>query len=343
MKCLIIGGSVRDITSGQEELFQKECIKTGQFIANAGHSLIICSPFQDSADYWVLQGFSKANSSNTKVIELHFVDDAIVRAEIEKIERDLTLQGITKIPHSKPNLDDPKSIRYSWLLCQLEALETCHFIIAIGGKLDGSANMLLLLAESKRKLIIPLCSFGGAASQSFIRRRYELEDKLGTDYSLLLDGSKILTSSTLDKVLSGLQISKDPTKKDELSFFISYPRAKPAEADYIETLLRRRNLNVFRDESDFGAGSSIPVKITEAIHSSNVFIAIWCAEYACSPWCFDEFELALDRYEAGKMELWVFCPDGTRMVPIRARKLIYYSINSREEIEGLILKLLERN
>ncbi|RBN36059.1 hypothetical protein DMN50_37435, partial [Priestia megaterium] len=70
-------------------------------------------------------------------------------------------------------------------------------------------------------------------------------------------------------------------------------------------LLRRRNLQVFRDESKFGAGHAIPTLIEEAIYGANIFIAVWCTEYACSPWCFDEFELALDRADAEKIELWI--------------------------------------
>lgn len=346
MKCLIIGGFDSNFSISEKERFQDECIRIGQFLSNEGHSLIICSPFHDSADYWVLKGFLSGNLSRNQTIEMHFVDDDTVRAEINKIATELPLKEIIKIPHPKSDSASVSSISYSWLLCQLEALETCHFIIAIGGKLDGAANMLLILAESKRKLIVPLSFLGGAAAQSFNRRRYELEDKLGFDYLLLQDGGKILDSPKLHNLLCSFQLSKDSTRKDDtklLSFFISYPRARPEEADYIESLLRRRNLKLFRDESDFGAGCSIPVEITESMHSSNVFIAIWCKEYACSPWCFDEFELALDRYEAGKMELWIFCPDETRMVPKRARDLIYYNVSSRKQIEGVVLSLLERN
>lgn len=346
MKCLIIGSNVdKYAIDNLKQQFQNECIRIGQFLYDSGHSLIICSPFKDSADYWVLKGFIKGDLSENQTIELYFVDNDTVQNEIKKIESELGSKRINKIPHPAPKLDHEKSIRYSWLLCQLEALETCHFIIAVGGKIDGSANMLLLLAESKGKLIVPLSFLGGAASQSFNRRRYELKDKLGIDYLLLQDGSKILNSSNLNELLSTFQLSKNSIREDDLkslSFFISYPRTRPAEADYIETLLRRRNLKVFRDESDFGAGSSIPLKITETIHSSNIFIAIWCTEYACSPWCFDEFELALDRSEAGKMELWIFCIDGTRMVPKRARKLNYYKVSSRDQIEGMILNLIER-
>lgn len=79
----------------------------------------------------------------------------------------------------------------------------------------------------------------------------------------------------------------------ERKIFISYARRRPCEADYIETLLRRRGVSVFRDESEFGAGKEIPVQIEENIYKSNTFIAVYCAEYACSPWCYDELELAL--------------------------------------------------
>lgn len=158
--------------------------------------------------------------------------------------------------------------------------------------------MLLLLAEEKRKKILPLSFLDGAASLSFYRRRYELEDKLGSDYLLLQDEKKVKDVIKLSEKISELQsfstlgvnLVSTPPK-----FFISYPRTRPAEADYIETLLRRRNIPVFRDESDFGAGAAIPTEITEGIYEANIFIAVWCAEYACSPWCFDELELALER------------------------------------------------
>ena len=156
----------------------------GKTLCDLGHSLILCSPFNDSADYWVLKGFIKNNPKENQVIEFHFVDMGSVRSEIEKLEANFKHIRINKIPYPAPNVFNSKSNSYSWLLCQLQALESCHTIIAIGGKLDGSANMLLLLAESKRKQILPLSFLGGAAGQSFLRRRYELEDKLGSNYIL---------------------------------------------------------------------------------------------------------------------------------------------------------------
>lgn len=248
---------------------------------------------------------------------------------------------IIKIPSPPPTIQDSKSKSYSWLLCQLQALESCQIIIAIGEKLDGSANMLLLLAESKRKQIIPLSFLAGAARESFLRRRYELADKFGDNYVFFQDETKIAESIKLGEV----SVSNNSTTEKSLNspnFFISYPRARPGEADYIEALIRRHNFQVFRDESDFGAGYAIPKQIEEAIYAADIFIAVWCAEYACSPWCFDELELALDRCEDGKLKLWIICTDETRIVPVRASNLNYYTVSTRDDIEGRMLKLLER-
>jgi len=344
MRYFVIGG----ITDTDHPELEKEmarlkdtCNCIGHALCKLGHSLIICSPFKDTADYWAFNGFIQYDQESNNIIEFHFVDTETVRAEIVNLELTLKTHSIVKIPHPAPINENQESLKYAWLLCQLQALESCHMVIAIGGKIDGSSNMLLLLAEAKRKPILPLSFLGGAAGQAFHRRRYELEDRLGNNYILLQDEKKINEILENSEKMFELQ-ANSILLKNHPKFFISYPRARPYDADYIETLLRRRNMQVFRDESDFGAGHAIPTEITEAIYESNIFIAVWCAEYACSPWCFDELELALDRYDSGKIKLWIFCTDNTRIVPSRARILLNYSVKTREDIEGHILTLLER-
>lgn len=345
MKCFILGGvTENDLTSDViNDHLKDACTRIGKVLSDSGHSLVICSPFQDSADYWALSGFTQnmSNSNSNNSTEIHYVDTESIRNEICTLESAYNTHKIIKIPYPAPNIENKDSISLAWLLCQLNALESCHVVIAIGGKTDGVANMLLLLAEAKRKPIIPLSFLGGAAGQAFHRRRYELEDRLGADYLLLQD------QNSIDKVIENLdiihKIQNDGTSKSSNpKFFISYPRSRPSEADYIETLLRRRNLQVYRDESDFGAGSEIPTEITEAIHAADIFVAIWCVDYACSPWCFDEFELALDRHNSSKLKLWILCVDETRIIPKRARDLNYFNVCSRDEIEGRILSLLEQ-
>lgn len=338
MRYMIIGGITEANTSNDK--LGNICRLLGQKLSELGHTLIICSPFTDSADYWVLQGYIQGNPQNRIPIEFHFIDTYQVRSEIEKLQSKTQTHSFIKIPYPPPVGNNNESFKYAWLLCQLQALESCQVIIAVGGKLNGAANMLLLLAESKLKLVLPFTLLDGAASQSFFRKRYELKDRLGDDYILLQDERRFMEALGLCETMhSNNHISN--SEEQSLNFFISYPRKRPCEADYIETILRRRNLKVFRDESDFGAGHAIPTEITEAIHAANVFIAVWSAEYACSPWCFDELELALDRYQFEKMELWILCVDDTRMVPKRARNLVSYKVRTREEIEGTILRLLE--
>jgi hypothetical protein len=105
-------------------------------------------------------------------------------------------------------------------------------------------------------------------------------------------------------------------------------------------LLLRKGCEVFRDEESFGAGQSIPGEIKEHIHRANVFIGIWCKEYACSPWCFDELELAIARNKANGLALWILRVDDTRILPPAARDLTSYHAHNREALERILLKLL---
>jgi hypothetical protein len=132
------------------------------------------------------------------------------------------------------------------------------------------------------------------------------------------------------------------TLADKPKFFISYPRARPEEADFVEMVLRRRDYVVYRDERDFGPGQILQGEIDGYIHQATVFIALWCQEYACSPWCFDELELALELQQAKGLEVWLLCLDDTRVVPKNARSIVGYSANSRTELEGQVISLLDK-
>jgi hypothetical protein len=275
-------------------------------------------------------------------VAFHFVDTAAVRQQLEAVVMELGLSRVSKIPHPPPQEDDPQSRRYAWLLCQLSALESSHATVAVGGDPNGAANMLLLLADGKRKAVLPWAFLGGAARLAFDRRRYELEDRLGPGVLELQSEDGVSKASKLLSTLTQPAGNTTRPRQEALSFFISYARDRQGEADYVEALLRRRNLRVFRDESDFGAGHAIPVAIKEAIFEANVFIALWSSEYACSPWCFDELELALDRHGDGRLELWILRVDATRIVPRRARDLLFYDAPNRAALEGRIMDLLER-
>jgi hypothetical protein len=348
MRVFVLGGVTcpDDDPRFEEEKQQlsNACRRIGAELANRGHDILVCSPFEDSADVEVLSGVAKSGAGPNTRVEFHFVDAPLVREKIEGLVRNLGLMNVSRVPYPPPRDDSREGRQFAWLLCQLHALEACHATVAIGGDPDGASNMLLLLAEGKRKPVVPFAFMGGAAGRAFVRRRYELEDRLGKRFVELQDPSQCESVVEIAELLAASPVSAPGMHGSSHlpMIFISYPRARPTEADYAEILLRRRGLPVYRDESDFGAGHSIPTEITEKIHSSEIFLAMWCKEYACSPWCYDEFELAPDRHEAGKLNLWIFLLDDTRIVPRRARDLNAFPTKTREALEGKLLELLAR-
>lgn len=339
MKVFLIGGpSVKNGTPKFDDelaLIAASCTVLGQEFAARNNSLVLCSPFKDSADYHAAIG--AANEQNP-ILEFHYPDTLPVTNELKKLILEIPSAQVNRMPCAPlGDLSDAATMQYSWLFAQLSALDSSAAVIAIGGKPTGSAQLLFRLAAAKGKSILPLAFLGGAAADYFDMHNWDLFDVLGNDLDIVSDKTKIRRiPDLLDQLLAGAP------SREENRFFISYARARPQEADYIETLLRRRNGIVYRDEEDFEPAAETQEEIIRNIKRSNIFIAIWCNEYACSPWCFDELEMALQRRKEGLSELWIFCVDDTRMVPREARTLNYYKVDSREALEGKLLYLINR-
>lgn len=345
MRIFVIGGLPSDRLSSSSEdqkTLARTCHALGKELARTGHEILLCSPFEESADIHVLRGAADLGCNLDNRVRFFFMDSPPVRERLDAEVLSLGLQRVVRVPGPPPPTEDKKAERYAWLLCQLSAMESCQAVIAVGGNPIGSANMLLLLADGKQKPMLPLPFLGGAAKLAFDRRRYELKDRLGEAIEELHDEACVAKASDLVVAVAARSGSDRPVETDSPLFFISYARDRQGEADFVETLLRRRSLRVFRDESDFGAGHSIPNVIREAIFEANVFVVLWSSAYACSPWCFDEMELALDRHANGKLKLWILRVDETRIVPKRARDLLFYDALSRGEVEARMLQLLAK-
>lgn len=346
MKIFVIGGLPSDrleSSSEDQAALARACFTLGKELARAGHEILLCSPFDDSADVHVLRGVAELRGEVENRVRFFFVDLPLVRQRLNSEVSSLGLQSVVMVPSTPPQTEDQQALRYAWLLCQLNAMESCQIVIALGGNSNGAANMLLLLADGKQKTMLPLPFLGGAAKLAFDRRRYELRDRLGETIEELYDEACVGKASDLVTAIAARGGAGGVPETDTPLFFISYARDRQGDADFVETLLRRRNQRVFRDESDFGAGHSIPTLIREAIFEAHVFVVLWSSAYACSPWCFDEMELALDRHEQGKLELWILRVDNTRIVPRRARGLLFYDAPSRAEVESRILQLLTQS
>jgi hypothetical protein len=342
MRIFIIG-SPADANSQQNDGFTSFCFELGKELASKNIELVLCSPFKDSADYYVMEGIK--SSVNKKLsLQLYYPKTD----ELEKLWNSL-LQGledsikVTKFRQESPLVQERESVSYSWLFCQLQGIANSDFAIVIGGKLSGSSNLLLRLADAQEKTIIPIKKFGGVGELFYEKKKYQLSDKFGYNYSEELFGN-LTPDSLVDKLINKPKdtelVNIQNSNNEKLTFFISYSREKPAKADLIETILRRRNFTVIRDENNIAASQDIPNAIKENILKSDIFIALWCKEYACSPWCYDELSIALDSHTKEGKSLWIFRTDKTRIVHPKARKLLWFDVENREQIEGKILSLL---
>lgn len=342
MRIFIIG-SPANTNNKQNEDFATFCFEIGKGLASKKIDLVLCSPYNDSADYHVIEGIK---SSTEKKLSLHLYYPKTDKLEKQWNSKLNGLDGFIKVSKFRQEshlVDDPQSITYSWLFCQLQGITNSDFVIVIGGKLSGSSNLLLRLADAQEKTIIPIKRFGGVGELFYEKKKYQLSDKFGYNYSEELFSNltpESLINTLINKPIDIASINIQNFHNEKLTFFISYSREKPAKADLIETILRRRNYTVLRDENNIAASQDIPNAIKENILKSDIFIALWCKEYACSPWCYDELSIALESHTKEGKSLWIFRTDKTRIVHPKARKLLWFDVENRAQIEGKILSLL---
>jgi hypothetical protein len=347
MKIFIIGGvSVLESQAGfpqNRELLGRTMNILGRDLVKRGHDLLLCSPFENSADHEAIRGAAEAAAERKGAFaEFHLPASAKVADALSRLKQRLAPLHVATVTHPPPADENSKEAwNHAWLLAQLSAMEASNAVVAVGGKSSGPMSFLLPLAEARKKVLLPFRFLEGAAAGCFERQRYALADKLDEQINALSEPEGITRAADL---LDRLTAERTGASRDgrEPKFFISYAKARPKEADFVEMILRRRNLTVFRDDRDFAPGSAVQSEIDNHIEQADVFIALWCNEYACSPWCFDELEEALRRKAAGLITIWLIRVDETRIVPKGARDLLSYPVRSREELEGQIIKLLEQ-
>ncbi len=342
MKVFIIGGVTvkrgRVEFEGEVQVLSESMEALGAELVSRGHEVVVCSPFPDSADFHVLKGIAATSKDSHPTVSIHYPEIPQVDPALRDLLAALGLSNVRRFPCSfGRDSTAPEALQYAWLFAQLNAMDSSAGIILVGGKPSGSLRLLLHLANARNKGVLPLTFLGGAARDHFDAIYWDLRDLIPNDLAVLNDPSAITSvPDLLETLLTG---SKGEAER---TFFISYARARPHEADYVETLLRRRNHIVYRDEENFEPSADTQTEIVKNIKRANVFIALWCREYACSPWCSDELEIGLERHNKGLAELWIFCIDDTRIVPRAARALNYYPVDTREKLEAKILFLLNK-
>ena len=103
MKVMILGS----IDKNYADEYERVCTKIATVLANRKYTLVICSLFEDSVDYYVFKEFIKYSED----VQLHYFDTPEVNVQIEKVVKN----NILKFSYlSNSNLD----IKYSYLFCQ---------------------------------------------------------------------------------------------------------------------------------------------------------------------------------------------------------------------------------
>ncbi len=284
----------------------------------------ICSPFNDSADYYIIDEFIhlRNNGKNEKSPKclIYYPNEENIEEKIGEVDTNELLE-------KKPITIEEVLEENKWLIAQIAALEKVENLVVIGGNIGKTAEQLIEIAIKKGKKIIPLCNTDGLTRELFYRFEFTIPTQL-KELITKYNGEEIK-----EEVLSNID-------KSSKKVFISYPREKTTVADFLEVLIRRKNIVVFRDESSFIPGASIQDEIMNKLNASNIFISLWCMENACSPWCYDEFIKALEKKEKGEMQIIIMALDDTRMIHKGARDIIANKINSRSDMQYLIESIL---
>jgi hypothetical protein len=340
----VVGGVTGETDYPDYEMLElgNTCRQLGDAIARAGAALIVCSPFQDSADVYSVMGYVQADVGG--IVHFHSPRHTSVEQRRAELNKMLDQVGTKFIDWHYPGPETDDAWGQAWLLSQLQALSHADLVVAIGGRLSKTANTLLHLAEDRKIPIVPFAFLGGAARRAFDRQKQSASHPQ-IDYSVLErkdsvgDVISIANRLILDRVLDFGAGAAPPT-----TFFVS--RAKRDATDYgdklAEYLIKQGYACLFGDSEITGDRMAQPA-IAGAILKSDVFIALWSASYATSMWCNDELELALERMRASSLRVWIFNLDGSDVVPRGARNLPQVVTRSSIELVTAVRDLLERS
>lgn len=339
----VIGGKTgeTDDRDGEVPLLNHVSINLGRALAKADAHLLICSPFTDSADYYVARGYAESRSEGG-TIQFHSPEHPDVKMKREQLQQTLgwPAERLQVYNYPGPESTDEAAWHQAWLLAQIQALEKADVVVAIGGEVSKTANTLLHLAEARGLPVVPFSFLGGAAQRLFSRRDWKGLNP-GFDASILTreDGVRcvveIINRLAMDRIR---QLSGDETRPEKV--FISVAQQNNAMGDAIAEALKERGIEAVRGDHEIRSDQMVSVSIEQALLRSDTCAILWSRHYAQSPWCYDELAMALDRQAYRGMKVWLFNLDGSPVVPAQARKLPSIAATTPTAINAAVAELL---
>lgn len=334
MKVFVIGSNATppdsDGADPGDERLHKAGRGLGAALASGNHELVVCSPFRGSLDVSVMEGFT-SREGPWPAIHRHSPTNKVVVDAWEALLPRLGNPKVYTYRHPAWSREDDRA--KAWLAAQLGGMENSDVIVALGGRVGGSSERLLDLADSTGRGFLPLPHMGGSARESFRKNEWKLRDQLGPDmYARLAREADLedLVPAIEQLISRPLARAVDPSTR----FFLSYSRVDALHADTAEATLRRRRLRVFRDEETFSPDAPLPEQIKDWIQRADVMVVLYSRNHAASPWCYDELTLAFERNP--RPEIWMLRLDDTRVVHPRVRELPFFDARDRD---GLVLRI----
>jgi nucleoside phosphorylase len=338
----VIGGVTGETKDAEAELprLHKASLRLGKILAHAGAQLLVCSPFPNSADYYTAMGYADGKADG--VIQFHSPTHPKVEEKRRLLRETLGRPGlvIQDWNYPGPETDEADSWFQAWLLAQLQVLDKADAVVALGGKVSKTANTLLHLAEAKGLPIVSFSFLGGAAERACARRDWESLNP-GFDASIMAkdDGIEqtidIANRLLVDRVSRAFVSARRPR-----TVFVSFAHQDSAMAEVVASSLRSQGIEVLIGDDEIRVNQMIPASIEQAMLKSDVCAVLWSRNYALSPSCFDELNLATNQQSYGRMKLWLFNLDDSAIVPIQARKIPSISVRSPEAVQRVVSELL---
>ncbi|MFY7877539.1 MAG: TIR domain-containing protein [Pirellula sp.] len=249
----------------------------GRAIADYHHTLLVESDDPITADYHVVAGMieSKAHA----YIEVHRLFSHL-RDFGTALPPDTRFVGYSE-PPGKLEQDDLR------LWARVGAVAGADVVLLLGG--STGTNTFGCIASDLRVPIVAIPSMGAVAKEWF--------DRCLTCYKSRSDVQHLLNaiySPDDDRDPGKLIIQFAELYSRKQSYFLGYSHENAVEADHVETLFRRKNRVVFRDDALLRLGAQFELDIKRQLRCSDTYVGLWSESFSRSEWCVMELQWAIE-------------------------------------------------
>ncbi len=304
----------------------------GYTATERGHRILIGSDSPRTIDFYLAAGvrqYCDENLDSRAHIEVHWpqTDKPIYNDMPENVH-------VLYNPHHAA-----EESAHKWIVSHSRALDEADAVVALGGGI--STNLIGHLAADKGKPTVALPIFGGTSEQLFhsLRYRYQSNPDLVVHMPFLTSPWKKDTASHVIQFTESLatKLGGNPH-----TYFISYAWDDCQVADHLETLLRRENRPVIRDETNVRSGVRLTKQVEALIEESDTFIALWGEAFNNSRWCPNELDFALQlNHENGRPSRIALLKVDDHRAPVTYMDYLFLPAKERKERELAIGKLLK--